>query len=576
MSGAPPGDPRAALTLALERALADMGASEQGPVEVRLERPRDPTHGDWATNVALTLAKRLGKNPRELATQLATRIDLAKTGLETVEVAGPGFLNFRLATASITGELARIVADDESYGRSARGAGEKIMVEWVSANPTGPLHFGHGRQAALGDAISALLSWTGWAVHREFYYNDAGKQMDLLAHSVRARYQQQLGLPGEIPEGGYQGEYIIDLAREFHAEVGNRYEADQGPDALDAFRRFAVKLLRAEQDRDLNEFRVHFDSFHLESSLYSEGLVARTIEALRATGHVYELDGAVWLRTTVFGDDKDRVMVRGTGAPTYFLPDVAYHVTKWERGFHRAINVQGADHHGSTSRVRAGLRALGHPDGFPEWVIHQMVRLEQDGKEVKFSKRAGAYTTLRELFEMVGVDVARYFFLMRKPEAQLLFDLDMALDQSEKNPVYKVQYAHARMCSIFGKAGEDETERAAAGAGDLTLLSDPTELALVKALSEFPEVVELAAAQRGPHLLCDYLEQTAGAVNSWYHAGNPSRNPGLAVLVPDPEVRAARLVLARAVRIVLRNGLRILNVSAPVRLERALEEAGAN
>jgi arginyl-tRNA synthetase len=576
MSGAPPGDPRAALTLALERALAGMGASDQGPVEVRLERPRDPTHGDWATNVALTIAKRLGKPPRKIAEELAARIDLSATGASAVEVAGPGFLNFRLGAASVTGALAHIVADDDGYGRSAVGAGEKIMVEWVSANPTGPLHFGHGRQAALGDAISALLSWTGWAVHREFYYNDSGKQMDLLAQSVRARYRQLLGLPGEIPEGGYQGEYITELARDFVVEVGKRYEADERPEALDAFRHFAVKLLRAEQDRDLKDFRVHFDTFYLESSLYADGLVARTIEALRGTGYVYELDGAVWLKTTAFGDDKDRVMVRGTGAPTYFLPDVAYHVTKWERGFQRAINVQGADHHGSTSRVRAGLRALGHPDGFPEWVIHQMVRLEQGGREVKLSKRAGSYTTLRELFEMVGVDVARYFFLMRKPEAQLLFDLDQALDQSEKNPVYKVQYAHARMCSIFGKAGGEETARAEKGDADLSLLADPTELALVKSLSEFPEVVELAAAQRGPHLLCDYLEQTAGAVNSWYHAGNPSRNPGLAVLVPDPEVRAARLVLARAVRIVLRNGLRILNVSAPVRMERALEEAGAD
>lgn len=565
-------DPRAALGAALERALADLGATDQGPVEVRLERPRDPTHGDWATNVALTLAKRLGKPPRKIAEELASRVDLSGTGATAVEVAGPGFLNFRLGTGAVAQALARIVAEDETYGQSATGAGERVMVEWVSANPTGPLHFGHGRQAALGDAICNLLAATGWRVYREFYYNDSGKQMDLLARSVFARYQQVLGLPGEVPEGGYQGEYILDLARELHTEVGNRYEADDTPAALDAFRRFAVTLLRAEQDRDLKEFRVYFDSYFLESSLYSDGLVARTIEALRATGHVYEAEGAVWLRTTAFGDDKDRVMVRGTGAPTYFLPDVAYHVTKWERGYHRAINVQGADHHGSTTRVRAGLRALGHPDGFPEWVLHQMVRLEQGGQEVKFSKRAGSYTTLRELFEMVGVDVARYFFLMRKAEAQLVFDLDMALDQTEKNPVFKVQYAHARMCSIFVKAGADDAERAARGEADLTLLTHPTELELVKSLAEFPDVVELSAAQRAPHLLCDYLEQTAGAVNSWYHAGNPSRNPELAVLVPDPALRAARLVLARAVRIVLRNGLRLLNVSAPVRMDR--EDAG--
>jgi len=303
--------------------------------------------------------------------------------------------------------------------------------------------------------------------------------------------------------------------------------------------------------------------------------VSSTITALRATGYVYEQDGAVWLRTTAFGDDKDRVMVRSNGEPTYFLPDVAYHMAKWERGFHRAINVQGSDHHGTTARVRAGVRALGLPDGFPEWVIHQMVRLEQGGKEVKLSKRAGSYTTLRELFEMVGVDVARYFFLMRKPEAQLVFDLDQALDQSEKNPVFKVQYAHARMCSIFAKAGGEETARAAAGGADLSLLVHPSELALVKALAEYPDVVERAAAQRAPHLVCDYLEQTAGAVNSWYHAGNPSRNPELAVLVADPALRGARLMLAQAVRVVLKNGLRLLNISAPVRMERAEEDTSA-
>ena len=281
----------------------------------------------------------------------------------------------------------------------------------------------------------------------------------------------------------------------------------------------------------------------------------------------------MWLKTTAFGDEKDRVMVRRDGAPTYFLPDIAYHVAKWERGFRCAINVQGSDHHGTMARVRAGLMALGLPDGFPEWVIHQMVRLEQGGKEVKFSKRAGAYTTLRELFEMVGVDVARYFFLMRKPEAQLVFDLDMALDQSEKNPVYKIQYAHARMCSIFAKAGGQAAAAAQEPAGvDLARLAHPTELALLKELDEFPEVVERAAAARAPHLLCDYLEQTSGAVNSWYHAGNPSRNPELAVLAAEPELRAARLVLARAVRVVLRNGLRILNVAALVRMDRAPEE----
>ena len=551
-----------------------MGAGE---TEIRLERPRDPSHGDWATSVALTLAKPLRKPPREIAEELAERLELAGGVVSAVEVAGPGFLNFRLSAASVTDQLARIVAEDETYGYSATGAGERVIVEWVSANPTGPLHLGHGRQAALGDVICGLLAATGWSVYREFYYNDTGTQMDLLAQSVRARYLQVLGERAELPDGGYQGEYVLELAKELHVQGADSYRGDDSQVALDAFQGFTVRLLRAEQDRDLADFRVHFDNHYLESSLFKEGRIEATIEALRTTGLVYEDDGAVWLKTTAFGDDKDRVMVRRGGNPTYFLSDVAYHVAKWERGFTHAINVQGSDHHGTVARVRAGLLALDLPDGFPEWVIHQMVRLEQSGKEVKFSKRGGVYTTLRELFEMVGVDVARYFFLMRKPESQLVFDLDVALDQSEKNPVYKIQYAHARMCSIFAKAGGQAAAAAQElSAADLAQLSHPIELALVKELAEFPEVVERAAVARAPHLLCEYLEQTSAAVNSWYHAGNPSRSPELAVLTTEPELRAARLVLARAVRVVLRNGLRILNVSAPVRMERALEEPEAS
>ena len=570
-------DPRLAIVAAVERALADLGDVPDTSLDVRLERPRDPAHGDWATNVALNLAKPLRRPPRKIAEEIAARIDFTGAGVVAVEVAGPGFLNFRLASASVTDGLARIVADDDGYGQSAIGAGERVIVEWVSANPTGPLHLGHGRQAALGNAICDLLAATGWSVHREFYYNDAGRQMDLLARSVRARYKEVLGRSAEIPEGGYRGEYMLELAREFHTEIGDRYADDESQEALDAFRRFAVRLLRAEQDRDLAEFRVRFDSYWLESSLYEGGHVDATVAALRGTGLVFEEEGATWLRTTAFGDDKDRVMLRGDGTATYFLPDIAYHVAKWERGFRHAINVQGADHHGTIARVRAGLRALGHPEGWPEWVIHQMVRLEQGGREVKLSKRAGSYTTLRELFEIVGVDVARYFFLMRKPEAHLVFDLDVALDHSEKNPVYKIQYAHARMCSIFGKAGGDEGLAAlVAGSADLELLDHPSELALARALTEFPEVVERAAAGRAPHLLCEYLERTAGAVNSWYHAGNPSRDPELAVLVPDPALRSARLVLTRAVRVVLCNGLRILNIAAPVRMDRAVHKAGSS
>ncbi len=554
-----------AIRAALTAALAEMGVAE---AEVHLERPRDPSHGDVATNVAMALARSLGRPPRDIAAEIAEHMDLEAAGVSAVEVAGPGFLNFRLTTGAVAGALDDIVRQDRAYGRSGTGSGEHVMVEFVSANPTGPLHLGHGRQAALGDAIASLLEWTGWTVHREFYYNDAGLQMERLAASVRARYLQHFGRDVQVPEDGYQGEYVRDVAAALARDVGDRYVDDDGPKTLDAMRRFAVEALRAEQDRDLAAFRVRFDRYFLESSLYEDGKVERTLSALRATGLVYEEDGAVWLRTTRFGDQKDRVMVRRNGAPTYFVPDVAYHMDKWERGFLRVVNVQGSDHHGTVPRVRAGLRALGLPEGYPEYVLHQMVTVVRGGEEVKLSKRAGSYTTLRELVDEVGVDVARYFFQMRKPDAHLVFDLDVALDRSDKNPVYKVQYAHARICSIFARAGIAVGGLDPGGA-DLSVLTHELERELIKRLAEFPATVERAASQSAPHLVCDYLDQTAGAANSWYHAGNPTRDPELAVLHADPTLRAARLVLADAVRVVLRNGLTVLGIDAPARMTRA-------
>lgn len=553
------------LRSAVARALADLGVDD---VEPRFERPRDPAHGEWATNVALTLASRLGRPPRAIAEELRDRLDLAAAGVTSVDVAGPGFLNFHLSAGSVADVLSDILGANEAWGRSASGDGRKVIVEWVSANPTGPLHLGHGRQAALGDAICRLLAATGWNPYREFYYNDSGRQMERLAASVWARYQQIAGRDAEVPEDGYQGEYVTEIAEAYRRKHGDRWVGDDSSEALDALRHFAVAALRAEQDRDLGEFGVHFDHHFLESSLYETGRVDDTVERLRATGLVYEHDGATWLKTTEFGDDKDRVMLRGDGTATYFLPDVAYHMTKWERGYQTAINVQGSDHHGTVARVRAGLQALGLPEGYPEYVLHQMVRVERDGQEVKFSKRAGSYTTLHELVGEVGVDVTRWFFLMRKPEAHLVFDLDIATDQSDKNPVYKVQYAHARMHAIFRRAEIDEADIDPDGV-DLSVLSHDVERELIKQLEPFPEVVERAAQARAPHLLCDYLEQTAGAVNTWYHAGNPSRNPELAVLSDDAGLRAARLVLARAARVVLRNGLLLLGVSAPERMERS-------
>jgi arginyl-tRNA synthetase len=566
----------------LEGILREMGVPEP---RVQLERPRDPAHGDWASNVAMTLAATLRRPPRAIAQEIADRVPVGSGGIGAVEVAGPGFLNFRLSTDAMTGSVARILQSDQDFGRTDDGGGEAVMVEFVSANPTGLLHLGHGRQAALGDALSSLLEWSGWRVHREFYYNDAGRQIDRLAESVRARYLQALGRDAALPEDGYHGDIITELGRDMARQEGDAWVEDPGGEGLDRMRRFAVDRLRGEQDRDLTAFRVHFDEYYLESSLYDTGRVEETIQKLRETGLVYEKDGALWLRTTDYGDQKDRVMVKSDGSPTYFLPDVAYHVTKWERGFHRAINVQGADHHGTTARVRAGLQALGIPAGYPEWVLHQMVTVERGGKEVKFSKRAGDYVTLRDLMEEVGVDVTRFFFLMRKPEAHLVFDLDWALDQSDKNPVYKVQYAHARMCSILRKAGgAGQAGEAGVPAGDpppdpaslpLERLETEVEKELIQRLDSFPELVSRAAALRAPHLVCDWLEQTAGQVNSWYHAGNPTRNPELAVLVDDPELRAARLALTRAIRIVLRNGLTLLGLGAPERMERAEEEAVA-
>ncbi len=561
-----------AIRKALEAALREMGVEGAA---VRLEQPKDPSHGDVATNVALTLASKLSRPPRTIAEEIASRIDGGAAGIDAVAVAGPGFLNFRLSAGEVATELAEVLAQDLDYGRSDDGQGRRFMVEFVSANPTGPLHLGHGRQGALGDAIAGLLEWTGWSVGREYYYNDAGAQINRLGESVWARYQQYFGADPEIPEGGYQGDYVVEIAEQVAREYGDRFRGDDSDETLALMRSTAVRMLREEQDRDLADFRIDFDVHFLESSLYENGRVDTTVEGLRKTGYVYDREGAVWLRTTEFGDQKDRVMIKSDGTPTYFLPDVAYHMDKWGRGFHHVINVQGSDHHGSMIRVQAGVRALGLPAEYPEYVLHQMVRVERDGAEVKFSKRSGSYVTLRELMTEVGVEVTRYFFQMRKPDGHLVFDMNLALDQSDKNPVYKVQYAHARLCSIFRKAGVEGGSVRAEGV-DLSLLETEAEREIIRQLRQFPELVRRAAKLRGPHLVCDYLEQTAGAVNSWYHAGNPSRDPQLAVLVDDPALRSARLVLARAIQIVLRNGLSILGISAPERMVREAQEATPN
>jgi len=538
---------------ALTEAAARLGAPG---ADVVLERPRDPTHGDIATNLALALAKKVGQKPRAVAEQLVKDLTLPPGLVRKTEIAGPGFINFFLADAQVVGALPAILAAGAAYGKTDVGHGATFNVEFVSANPTGPLHVGHGRQAALGDAIAALLEWTGWKVTREFYYNDAGGQIMNLARSVQARIRQARGLSAEIPEQGYQGDYIRELAERYVAENARDPEGND----LDAVRRFAVRELRAEQDRDLQAFGVKFDVYFLESSLYSDGKVDETTRRLVGAGHTYEKDGALWLRTTDFGDDKDRVMRKSAekGSEfTYFLPDVAYHVTKWERGFKHALNVQGADHHGTVARVRIGLQALemGIPQGYPEYVLHQMVTVMRGGEEVKLSKRAGSYMTVRDLVEEVGRDAVRYFYLMRRGETHFVFDVDLAKSQTDENPVFYVQMAHARMVGIFRVAGRDPASVRADGV-DLSVLTQPEEADLIKELADFPAMVAGAAAAREPHRITGYLEGLARLAHAWYHKYR---------VLGEPE-EAARLVLARAVKQVLANGLSLLGIRAPERM----------
>jgi len=545
-----------ALRAEVTRSAVALGAPSE--TRVVLERPRDPAHGDWYTNVAMTLSKALARKPREIAESLIAGMHLERVGVTNADIAGPGFINFRLDAGFQARGLLQILAHPEQWGLSNAGAGEHVVVEFVSANPTGPLHVGHGRQAALGDAVSTLLEYTGWKVSREFYYNDSGAQIANLALSVQARVRESGGAELLIPEGGYHGEYIREIAERYVVQ----YPGDSSGHDLDAMRVFAVAALRHEQDLDMQAFGVRFNTYYLESALYSDGNVNKTVDMLKASGHTYEEDGALFLRTTEFGDDKDRVMKKSAakgGDYTYFVPDVAYHVTKWERGYHRAINVQGADHHSTVTRVRAGLQALemGIPKGYPDYVLHQMVTVLKGGEEMKISKRAGAYVTVRDLIDEVGRDAVRFFFLMRKGDSQLVFNIDLARSQSEENPVYYVQMAHARMSGIFRQGGMDATAITGAGV-DLDMLAEPAEQELIKALLDFPRVVQQAAEALEPHRIAGWLSDTASAAHTWYHKHH---------VLDEPEhITRARLVLARATQLGLAAGLRILGLSAPERM----------
>jgi arginyl-tRNA synthetase len=524
---------------------------ERAGTPILVERPKQAAHGDYATNVAFQHAKALGRNPRELAQALVAALPPSDL-VAKAEIAGAGFINLFLAPAARAAVVAQILEGRERYGRSSARAGERVMVEFVSANPTGPLHVGHGRQAALGDAVASLLEWQGAEVTREFYYNDAGQQIQNLAISVRARAQELLGEHVAFPEDGYRGEYIRELAQRYLDEVGH----DLGD--IESIRRFAVAELRKEQDRDLQAFGVRFDNYYLESSLYTSGRVEGTVERLRASGQTFEQDGALWLRTSVFGDDKDRVMRKSDGGYTYFVPDVAYHVTKWERGFARAINVQGSDHHSTVTRVRAGLQAIGIgiPEGYPDYVLHKMVTVMKGGEEVKISKRAGSYVSLRDLIDEVGRDAVRFFLVTRKADTEFTFDIDLARSQSEENPVYYVQYAHARVASVMRQAGLDPAAAASELAGaELSPLGSAYEEALLRRLADFPAELATAARDLAPHLVTTYVRELAAEFHSYYNAER--------FLVDDPQLRRARLALVAATGQVLRNALAVLGLAAP-------------
>jgi arginyl-tRNA synthetase len=537
---------------ALAQAASRLGAPD---VDVALERPRDPTHGDLATNLALTLAKTLGQKPRAIAERLVATVELPSGLVRKTEIAGPGFINFFLAGEQVVGVLPSIIAAGKDYGKSDVGRKAKVNVEFVSANPTGPLHVGHGRGAALGDGIAALLEWTGWSVTREFYVNDAGTQIDKLARSLWARVQQQAGRPGAIPEGGYHGAYLSDLAATILNKEGKRFADLAEEEGIRRSREIGVSAQRAEQDEDLRQFGVRFDVVSRESAIYQRHLIDATLAELAAKGHTFEADGALWLRTTALGDDKDRVLKKSDGTFTYLVPDIAYHRDKHERGFVKAIDVWGADHHGYIPRMRAALQALGYPDDFFHVEIVQLVRVMRGGEEVRFSKRSGEFVSLRDLFEETGVDAARYFFLMKRGDSQFVFDVDLAKSQTEENPVFYVQMAHARMVGIFRVAGREPGGVRVEGV-DLSVLTQPEELELVKELAEFPDAVRRAAAAYEPHRITGYLEGLARLAHAWYHKYR---------VLGEPE-EAARLVLARAVQQVLANGLSLLGIRAPERM----------
>lgn len=533
---------------------------------IQLDRPKSIEHGDFSTNLAMMLAKTLKKNPRELATLIIEKFP-SSPFIEKVEIAGAGFINFYLNAKARTFIIHEILKNPEAYGQNTSGHDEngtpqKVQIEFVSANPTGPLHVGHGRGAAIGDSVARLLKFNGWDVTREFYYNDAGAQIDNLVKSVHARCHNIDPSNPQFPEDGYRGEYIVEIANAFlNKEMieceGKTIQASGNIDDLESIRQFSVAYLRHEQDQDLNAFQIKFDVFTLESSFYQNGQIEKVVASLIKNGFTYEEDNALWLKTTAFGDDKNRVMKKSDGSYTYFIPDVAYHLNKWERGFKRVINEQGSDHHSTITRVRAGLQSLklGIPETYPEYMLHQMITVMKGGEEVKLSKRAGSYVTLRELIDEVGCDATRYFLVARKPDSQLVFDIDLAKTQNSDNPVYYIQYAHARIAGVLKQWSGEINQLSKLNVDQLKSLQ---ELILIKRLSEFPEMVLHAGVELAPHTIANYLKDCAADLHSYY---NDTK-----FLVENEDEKLARLSLIRATQIVLKNGLYLLGVNAPEKM----------
>jgi arginyl-tRNA synthetase len=539
----------------------DQILDDSSSVDIHIERPKTLEHGDYSTNIALQLTKILKKNPREIAQLIIEKVGLDPS-IDRLEIAGPGFINFYLSSAGKSSIINSIISQSTNYGHNLTSKNQKLQVEFVSANPTGPLHIGHGRGAAIGDSLARIMQANGWDVTREFYYNDAGQQINNLALSVQSRIKGIEPDDANFPEDGYRGEYILEIADAYSnlrtVEVdGEIVKANGNPDDIENIKRFSVAFLRNEQNIDLAAFQTTFDVFSLESTFYQNNDVEKVLDLLEKNGFSYQKDGATWLKTTEFGDDKDRVMIKSDGSYTYFVPDVAYHLNKWERGFIRVINEQGADHHSTITRVRAGLQGLnlGIPKDWPDYVLHQMVTVTKNNQEVKISKRAGSYVTLRDLVDEVGSDATRYFLLARKPDSQLIFDIDLAKSQTNDNPVYYIQYGHARICAVLNQANVKPEDLQNF---DEALLTSTHEHQLIKRLSEFPEIISLSASESSPHYIATFLKDLAADFHSYYNANK--------FLSDDKALQNARLALIGATKIVIKNGLQLLGISAPEKM----------